>query len=90
MAVELVLSGQAARDVAADLGITPDLVHRWKREYQAFQEGSFSGHGVKNMTPEQQEIARLKKALREAEIERDILKKAVRIFSRSDGKSTNS
>lgn len=34
------------------------------------------------MAAEQREIAQLKKALKEAEIERDILKKAVSIFSR--------
>jgi transposase len=33
------------------------------------------------MTEDQREIARLKKELRNAEIERDILKKAVSIFS---------
>ena len=39
---------------------------------------------------EQREIVRLKKQLREAELERDILKKAISIFSKSDGKSSNS
>ncbi|RXG25257.1 hypothetical protein DSM02_1227 [Leeuwenhoekiella polynyae] len=32
------------------------------------------------MTDEQKEIARLKKQLKEAELERDILKKAIGIF----------
>jgi hypothetical protein len=38
------------------------------------------------LSAEQAERARLKKQLREAEIERDILKKAVSIFFRKDGK----
>jgi transposase len=42
------------------------------------------------LSPEQREIAELKKALKEAQIERDILKKAVSIFSVSDRKSSNS
>lgn len=42
------------------------------------------------MTAEQREIAQLKKALKEAEIERDILKKAVSIFSKSDNKYSGS
>ena len=42
------------------------------------------------MTEEQKEIVRLKKELRDAQIERDILKKAVSIFSKSDGKYSNS
>jgi transposase len=35
-------------------------------------------------------IARLKKELRGAKLEKDILKKAVSIFSKSDGKSMGS
>jgi len=41
------------------------------------------------MTEQETEIARLKKELKEMQIERDILKKAVSIFSRNDGKFTN-
>jgi transposase len=37
------------------------------------------------MTESEREIARLKKKLREAELERDILKKAINIFSKTDG-----
>ncbi len=77
-------------EVALELGIRSELINRWKREHKQFREGSFSGHGVANMTAEQKEIAHLKKALRDAEIERDILKKAVGIFSKSDGRSSNS
>jgi len=35
------------------------------------------------------EVKRLKKALKEKELELEILKKAVHIFSKSDGKSTS-
>jgi transposase len=91
MAVELAqTSDKCASEVARELGIKPDLVCRWTREYLANKEGSFSGQGNMNLTPEQREIAQLKKELQEVKIERDILKKAVSIFSRSDGKSTNS
>jgi transposase len=90
MAVELVLSGKASREVASDLGITMGLVSRWKREYQRTKGNSFSGNGNPNLTAQEKEMADLKKALREAEMERDILKKAVSIFSKSDGRSTSS
>lgn len=43
---------------------------------------TFPGHGKQKLTPEQEEIQRLKKELRETQIERDILKKAVAIFSK--------
>jgi transposase len=89
MAVNLCLLGKATREVADELGITVDLVNRWRRERQQFREGSFSGHGNANMTDEQKEISRLKKELREAQLESEILKKAVSIFSRKDNKYSN-
>ena len=90
MAVNLCLSGKTTREVADELGLRTELVTRWKREYNEFKEGSFSGHGNPNLTAEQREIARLKKELREAQIERDILKKAVSIFSKGDNKHSSS
>ncbi len=89
MTVELCRSGKSTTEVAEELGLRSELVSRWKREYQERKQGSFSGHGRPSLSAEQAEIAILKKQLREAEIERDILKKAVSIFSRNDGKSFN-
>jgi transposase len=90
MAVELLESGKSAKEVSSDLGIAPDLIRRWRREYRSNGTGCFSGNGNANLTPEQKEITHLKKELREAQIERDILKKAVSIFSKSDGRSIGS
>lgn len=90
MAVNLCLTGKTCTEVANELGIRVDLVSRWKREYDQHKEGSFSGHGNQNLTPEQKEIARLKNELREARLESEILKKAVSIFSKSDNKSSDS
>jgi transposase len=73
MTVELCLSGKSTTEVAAELGLRPELVSRWKREYEQRKDGSFSGHGKPALSVEQAEIAKLKKQLREAEIERDIL-----------------
>jgi transposase len=90
MAVELCYAGKPPKEVAGELGIATDLVRRWRREYEQYNEGSFSGKGNANLTTDQKEIVRLKKELKDAQIERDILKKAVSIFSRSDGKYFNS
>jgi len=90
MSVELCLSGKRPKEVAEELGIQVDLVRRWKREHGYYQEGGFSGHGNANLTDEQKEIVRLKKELKDAQMERDILKKAVSIFSKSDNKYSNS
>lgn len=90
MAVNLCLAGKSTREVADELGIRSELVSRWKREYHQYQEGSFSGQGNTNLTDEQKEILRLKKELKEAQLERDILKKAISIFSKGDNKYSNS
>ena len=90
MAVNLCLTGKPTREVADELGVRRELVARWKREYEQYKEGSFSGHGNANLTDAQKENIQLKKALREAQLERDILKKAISIFSKGDDRYTNS
>ncbi len=90
MTVSLCETGKSVNEVAKQLGIRPDLVRRWRREFGKTGSRSFSGHGNPNLTSEQQEIVTLKKQLREAELEKEILKKAVSIFSKSDGKYSGS
>lgn len=90
MAVELSKSREDLTVLAKELEIRADLLYRWRREFGNKAEASFSGNGKVVLTDQQAEIARLKRQLRDAELERDILKKAVSIFSRSDGKYTGS
>ena len=87
-AVELSYERENIKDLAIELGIRPGLLYRWRREFGTHAGKSFPGKGKQAQTQEEAEIARLKKELAEATMERDILKKAVSIFSRSDGKST--
>ena len=89
-AVELSFVRGNAKEIAEELGIRPELLYRWRREYQQYENNSFPGKGKPKLTEMEREVARLKKELRDAKMERDILKKAVSIFSKSDGKSTNS
>lgn len=72
---------------ARELGIRYQLIHRWKKEQEEFQHNSFPGHGKAKLTDEQREIARLKKELRDAKMEAEILKKAIGIFSANDSKN---
>ena len=90
MAVKLCLTGKTTGSIGEELGIKPELIRRWKREYEQNILGSFSGNGNANLTPEQKEIVQLKRALKDAQEESEILKKAVRIFSKGDSKSFNS
>ena len=86
MAVELCDSGKSVKAVSEELGLRPDLLSRWRREFLQSSETSFSGKGNIGLTADQKEIQRLQKALKDAQLESEILKKAVSIFSRSDGK----
>ena len=88
-AVELSYARGNAKEIAEELGILPELLYRWRREFQQYDKNSFPGRGKPKMTDLERENARLQRELRDAKMERDILKKAVSIFSRSDGKSTN-
>ncbi len=90
MAVELSKYRDDIRVLAEELEINPDLLYRWRREALESREASFPGQGNPKQTEQEKEIAKLKKELRETQLERDILKKAVSIFSKSDGKYSNS
>lgn len=88
--VELSHARGNAKQVAEEYGISAELLYRWRREFEKYEKNSFPGKGKPKLTDEEREIAELRKQLRDAEMERDILKKAISIFSKSDGKSTNS
>jgi transposase len=88
-AVELSYARGNAKEIADELGIGQGLLYRWRKELKKYEGNSFPGHGTPKMTDLEREVARLRKELRDAKMERDILKKAISIFSVSDGKSTS-
>ena len=90
MAVELSKSRSNMVLLAKELDVRPELLYRWRRELIDDPQTSFPGNGNVVRTPEQEEIYRLKKEVQELQTERDILKKAVGIFSRSDNKYSGS
>ncbi len=79
--VELLQSGMKAKQISEDYGVAPSLISRWKKDYEA-KSGDFSKK--RELTKEEQELKALRKELRDVKMERDILKKAVSIFSKSD------
>ena len=89
MIVGLLEAGHTARKVSEDYGLYEGMIRRWKRESRE-KRGIFSDKSKPSLTPDEKEIKELRKQLREVELERDILKKAVSIFSKGDGKSTSS
>ena len=79
-------SGKKASEIARDLGIRYDLISRWKRELSVDNIRAFPGNGKSR----DEEIARLKKDLADVKMERDILKKAVAIFSKPENRNIGS
>lgn len=83
-AVALALEpGKVQANVARSLGIHPRLLSRWVSESKEHGNNAFSGNGTPILTEEQRRIRELESRLKDAEIERDILKKAVAIFSKA-------
>jgi transposase len=71
--------GVTNREVEKRLGIGQGVLCRWKRELRDDGKPAFPGKG--HLKPENEEIRRLKRETERLRRERDILKKAVAIFS---------
>ena len=89
-AVELSYERENIKELAHELNIRPELIYRWRSEFATLEGASFPGNGKKKLTEEESEINRLKRQLADVRMERDILKKAISIFSKSDGRHFNS
>ncbi len=89
MAVELSYAKGTAASAAKELGINESMLGKWRRDSRfnpridELNLGSdrISGDTSRNL---EQENKLLRKALKDATIERDILKKAISIFSKGD------
>jgi transposase len=79
-AISLVLEQNYSRaEAARNLGINAQMLGRWVKEHQADEGQAFRGNG--KLTPEQEEIKKLKAQVKRLEMERDILKKATAFFA---------
>ncbi|MFC2084416.1 transposase [Bacteroidota bacterium] len=76
-------SGMSVKEVSGDLGIAPELLYRWRSHYEKDKDHSFPGEG--NLKPEEEELRKLRKRLRDVTEERDILKKAIAFFCKEEG-----
>src|SRR5579862_5213469 len=74
-------NGKSIIETARDLGIPESTLRDWFKEFDEYGEQCFPGSGFSKQGNE--EIHRLKKALADVTIERDILKKAIAIFSKA-------
>jgi transposase len=80
-AIRLVTEGKrSVGDIARDLDIHPNLLHQWRRKYQADMEQAFPGKG--HLKPPEEEIRLLQRENEDLKEEKEILKKALAIFSK--------
>ena len=79
-AVRLIIEeGRPISDVARELGTAQSLLHRWKKKSEEGKIDPFPGKG--RLSPEDEELRRLRRENKRLRMERDILIKAVAIFS---------
>ena len=88
--VKLSLEGlETVTELADRFGVTASTLYSWRKKFLKDEEGSLSRKENKPLNDTERKIQDLEKELRETKLERDILKKAVGIFSKTDRKSSN-
>lgn len=80
-AVAKVAAGRTAMSVAREIGVAAELLYRWKKDLAAAK-----ATGQKSVKELEAELRAMRKRAERAEMEAEILKKAVSIFSTSPGK----
>jgi transposase len=80
-AVRLSYQRENIKEVADELGVQVQRIYKWR----AGQKTKASPKATIKLETDSIEVKRLRKALKKKELELEILKKAVHIFSKSDG-----
>jgi len=78
--LRLVEGGKRAAEVARDLGLHVNLIYYWRKQLAEDPEYTFPGQG--KLKPPDEQLRRLQRELADVKEERDILKKALAIFSK--------
>jgi transposase len=79
-AVSLVTEqGYHCSEAARSLGINASMLGRWVKEQESDNGQAFRGNG--KLTPDQEEVRKLKAQVKRLQMEKDILKKATVFFA---------
>src|SRR5258708_1477054 len=73
-------NGKSVAQVAREQGISDTSIHQWRKELTEHGSEAFPGSG--HQTAQEEEVPHLKRELEVVKQERDILKRALSIFSR--------
>ena len=68
-----------ASEIARELGISPNLLYKWKREFRDSPEEAFPGKG--RLTEAEEQLRRLRRELEDARQENSFLKKTAAYFA---------
>jgi transposase len=81
-AISLILDlGYTITEAARSLEINANILRRWIKKHETDDDGqSFRGNG--KLTPEREEIRRLKAQIKQLNLERQILKEAAVFFAK--------
>jgi transposase len=71
-ALQMIQNGRSVADVSRSLGVSEGVLHKWKSAVSPAPTSS-----------DQAEIERLQRYVKQLEMEREVLKKALSIFSRT-------
>jgi transposase len=72
--------GRSGHQVALELGISPSVLNRWRKQLESNGAEAFPGKG--RLSAPDEEVRRLSRELARVTEEREILKKALAIFSK--------
>ncbi len=78
-AIQLIQSGRSVVQVAKELGVSEASLAKWKKQLKAEPENAFPGKG--NMLPQDAELRRLQRENERLKMDKEILKKAIAMFS---------
>lgn len=83
-AVDLVLKQQyTITQAAKSLGVNSNMLARWKREYESWEQNAFPGTG--HQPAQLDELNRLREENRRLRLEKEMLKKAAVFFAKESG-----
>ena len=81
MIVDLLQSGQSVKQVRSAYALNGSMIRKWRKLHQT-NTGDVTD--IRILSEDQRRLKKLEKELREVNMDRDILKKAVSIFSKSE------
>ena len=82
IAKQVASGNRSARSMANEIGVHENTIYKWVTQFTSDPENAFPGSG--HMKPEEEELHRAKRRIRELEEEVQILKKFAAYLAKND------